>query len=317
MENIKHAEPVVEREFKTSAHLLAEFMCSEQSPTFRFPHTLLFRGEPSDKFSLIPSALRPEKQEEFYQLTEAAGLLLSNQKKPIAEGLHTLCELQMVKYFYQAANEQGLLLPSLPYKWHERLLNHWSFEGNDNEWIPKELAEIVALMQHYGFPTRMLDWSSNILTALYFAAYGAAQRLKNKATNNDDHMVVWILEKPIDSGIAFSPQDTFPIRFVTPSYANNPNLNAQKGVLTYVPSYAYSQSMDYALPLDQYLKKFYAAPNHACYEPVLTKAKIPIGNHRHTLKILSSLGVNGASLFPGYGSIRQQLYEKSYLKDLQ
>lgn len=312
MENFKGVEPVAVRDFKTSAHLLAEFMCSEQSPTFRSLHSLLFRGEPSAKFSLIPSALRPEKQNEFCRLVEAAGLIVGNGGRPMNEHLHITCELQLIKYFYKTANQKGMPLPPLPYKWHDRLQNHWLMADDDQfkEWIPVELAETVALMQHYGFPTRMLDWSTNILTALYFAAHGAAQRLKDKEADNSDYMVIWILEKPADMGIIFSPEDTFPIRFVTPSYAGNPNLNAQKGVLTYVPVSPYSQSTDYVLPLDQYLERFYAAPNHACFEPVLTKARIPINNYKHTLKILASFGIDDTALFPGYSSIMRQLDEK-------
>lgn len=312
MEDFKRVEPVTVRDFKTSAHLLTEFMCSEESPTFRSLHSLLFRGESSAKFSLIPSALRPEKQNEFRRLAEAAGLIVENGGRPLNEDEHIDCELQLIKFFYKTANQKGLPLPPLPYKWHERLQNHWLMTNDDQlkEWIPVELAETVALMQHYGFPTRMLDWSTNILTALYFAAHGAAQRLKDKEADNTDYMVIWILEKPIDTGIKLSPKDTFPIRFVTPSYAGNPNLSAQKGVLTYVPAPLYSQSMDYVLPLDQYLKQFYAAPNHACFEPVLTKARIPINNYKHTLKILSSFGIDDTALFPGYSSIMRQLDEK-------
>lgn len=316
MENKQYAEPVVVRDFKTSAHFLAEFMCSEQSETFRYPQNLIFRGEPSAKFSLIPSVLREDRQAEFCRFVTAAGFIVRDNGSAINEGLHVECEFQLLKYFYKTANQKGLSLPPLPYIWHERLLNHWNFADDDQarEWIPKELADMVALMQHYGLPTRMLDWSTNILTALYFAAHGAAQRLsKAKEADYNDYMVIWILRTPVDWGMQFRPEDTFPIRFVTPSYASNPNLNAQKGVLTYVPAPVYSQSTDYVLPLDQYLKKYYTAPNHACFEPILTKARIPINNYKHTLKILSSLGIDSAALFPGYSSIKEQLQEKSYL----
>ena len=116
MEDFKRVEPVAVRDFKTSAHLLTEFMCSEQSSTFRSLHSLLFRGEPSAKFSLIPSALRPEKQNEFCRLVEAAGLIVGNGGRPMNEHLHITCELQLIKYFYKTANQKGMPLPPLPYK---------------------------------------------------------------------------------------------------------------------------------------------------------------------------------------------------------
>jgi len=52
----------------------------------------------------------------------------------------------------------------------------------DNPW------ELYSLMQHYGFPTRLLDWSTSMLVALYFALDGEAN--KDKDGNTIDR-VVW------------------------------------------------------------------------------------------------------------------------------
>ncbi len=50
---------------------------------------------------------------------------------------------------------------------------------NKNTW------DILFLMQHHGLPTRLLDWSESLLTALYFA-------IKESSTTND--AAIWVLD---------------------------------------------------------------------------------------------------------------------------
>ena len=60
---------VEERIFETSKALLDEYLDPWYSDTFHDPYNLLFRGESSDLFQLIPSALREHKQKELYELS--------------------------------------------------------------------------------------------------------------------------------------------------------------------------------------------------------------------------------------------------------
>ena len=48
--------------------------------------------------------------------------------------------------------------------------------------------ERMFVMQHYGIPTRLLDWSENAFYALYFAVSGAAERGFTKDA------AVWVME---------------------------------------------------------------------------------------------------------------------------
>lgn len=56
-----------------------------------------------------------------------------------------------------------------------RLFNNFRLRASDNEGELRSTFEWLCLMQHYGLPTRILDWSENVLIALYFA------------TENQDH----------------------------------------------------------------------------------------------------------------------------------
>ncbi|WP_256012552.1 FRG domain-containing protein [Desertivirga xinjiangensis] len=52
---------------------------------------------------------------------------------------------------------------------------------------PYDDWDYLTLGQHFGLPTRLLDWSNNALTALWFATDTSKQR------NDSDYAVVWVL----------------------------------------------------------------------------------------------------------------------------
>ena len=278
----------------------------------------MFRGESSESFSLIPSVLRKNRKDEFYHLLTGAGTYVSESIRNVNNFLSRASEeFTLMQFFYRTANKTGHPLPPIQYEWHERLVsNEVVFLDNlTKTWIPKEIEEIVALMQHYGLPTRMLDWSENVLIALYFAAWGARERLRNQASSNDDHMVIWIFRKPYECIGGYTPYEPFPVRFVTPSYANNPNLNAQKGILTYCPLPLKYNQQDTDLPLDQIIEQYYHRPKTLLLHTVLTKVRIPITDCFRTMVILNNFGINDSMVFPEYTSIANQLRQNAKLVD--
>src|SRR5271166_5433292 len=61
-----------------------------------------------------------------------------------------------------------------------------------------------SLMQHYGAPTRLLDWSDGALIALYFAV---RDRPKDK---NQDGACIWMLDPYRLNRLSFYPPDNWP-----------------------------------------------------------------------------------------------------------
>ncbi len=68
----------------------------------------------------------------------------------------------------------------------------------DNDW------DFLACAQHFGLPTRLLDWSENPLIALWFAVANGESKSKNG--------VVWVLDVKIDDIIDNLNKDPLKIK---------------------------------------------------------------------------------------------------------
>jgi hypothetical protein len=289
----------------------------EISPFGKFDFLLqdyIFRGESSDKYKLIPSALRAENKNKIYSLC--------NISKPIEEQSEweywqQTAEFYSLKKFFNMADDRGILLPDISYLRDDILSDvPLLFEEKfEDKWIPKELIELSALAQHYGLPTRFIDWSLSHYIALYFAVSGAIKR----SNIEYDHMVLWALDY---RHIEYLKKSTvsLPIRLVKPSYNRNPNLLAQRGVLS---CWQYENELSNILPsglpinrtsLDILIKN-YVTEN--CIpkgrNAFMYKFHIPISERFTLYKFLSNLNFTADSLFPGLSGVLRRMQEDTFM----
>ncbi len=140
--------------------------------------------------------------------------------------------------------------------------------------------DYIALAQHFGLPTRLIDWSDNPLIALWFAFEEDVSKSVNRT--------VWILLGNNNDIVEYYPQ-TSPFeqkktRIFAPNYAFDRVTN-QKGWFTV---HYYSKPLKKMVPLE----------NIKSYKTRVMKIEIPNSARTEILAQLDLLGINRYSLFP-------------------
>lgn len=278
----------------------------------------VFRGESSNSYKLLPSALRLENKEKLYALS---GMKVPIDNQSEWSYCQVKAEYQCLRNFFINADNNGLKVPQvnrIRARFNERF---GSFEigfNNKEKWIPNDLHELAALAQHYGIPTRLIDWSYDSFIALYFAAVGAL-----KKSNSDDCMVLWALNTYCLE-LLQPTVNRIPLVFVKPPYSDNPNLYAQQGVLSFWETSVetmhdtfYSIRNIERTPLDKLLCIEAEKNNLTEFNKeefyLLYKFEIPIIESHKLLDALNKLKYTAARIFPGYDGITKYMTERSMI----
>jgi FRG domain len=171
-------------------------------------------------------------------------------------------------------------------------------------WPDDELFPFLAFAQHYGIPTRLLDWSQSARTAAYFAAIDALN-----CNVLDGNIVVWALSRVFIELNHLDPPEV-EVRIVRAARASNPNLHAQQGLFTLC------RRNDRLLPLEQIVSGILTGTIRTRativeYPPrklVMQKLTLPQTEAWRLLELLKYENVTGATLFPSpEGAIKRMV----------
>lgn len=292
---------------------------------------LIFRGEACATYQLYPWALRTSSRKLLNLLADPTGA------KPTDNCGDRMLDIECraVYNFYRLANYRGLPVPGID----TLVMDTIDAEEMINEVrqlgvIPKKYYELFALAQHYRVPTRFLDWSKDIHIALWFAATTAFKNFHRhmpqdctpanggvvpNAMKGKNCFKLWILNyrkiQELKNVYKTGKNNTQPLEFVIPPYANNPNLQAQKGILSYVP-----------IPFDEKKEIKNGYIGESVYNVIKDITKGDTDNYirefffkweeaPEVMNLLELHGYNSSTIFPGYSSLVDSIIQKNKIKN--
>lgn len=241
----------------------------------------VFRGQPDSDMRLIANVFRPKTRKRFQRVFEAALRTIDPGFEHKAR--MTALEVHLFLNFVRAADAQrgSTVLPGDGVELRRYLPFPSKFGACLTQWPPDICLPALALAQHHGTPTRLLDWTYDPYVACYFAASSAA-------SSKSERFAVWALDLEAAVAHPFQPPTGF-----------NANVSAQHGLfLPVTPSYQRDVAdTPYALE-DTLVSRSSNAPLFTCFT-------LPTSLAGETLRRLAHARVSAAQLYPGpYGAAR-------------
>lgn len=161
------------------------------------------------------------------------------------------------------------------------------------------------LMQHYGLPTRLLDWSESILVATYFSV--------NSKPNEPG--VLWALapfslnENQFDKRMIFEP-DGVPVQPFF-KHAFMPEAKKYLKIAAILPKEIDPRLMAQfsVFTIHGYNKPLESLPDR---EKFLMKFEIPVEFKRDLKQFLWDIGIREANIFPDLEHLAKEMYKGEY-----
>ncbi len=254
---------------------------------FRSPqYTFIYRGQSDSDWQLTPAVYRRDVIERYK--SGLAGALKDHSGQ-------TFFEFMLLQSFIYHCDLRGLPIPfdSMEFRDYfslQRIMNMNSIENS--AWPQDRVLPLMAMAQHHGVPTRLLDWTSNSMVACYFSASGAVSATRAKKG-----------KKIAVFGLTFNEHDKkLPYRYVRVPGSTSPNIPAQGGSFLLIDNYGRrGEEFTYDVCLEDKLRD----------GGKLIKVTLPIQFAGDLLLRCHQFGISAASIYPGYDGVAKAVMERN------
>lgn len=247
---------------------------------------VVYRGQADADWGLVPSAFRESS------LISARSLFGCVRATPKEQAHFEALTLQR---FLKACDLSGLPVPGYTRGLAEELERILE-QKMDYNWPNPMFDEPLAVAQHYGVPTRLLDWTRRPFVAAYFAASSALQ-LKRQPK----HIAVWAMD-------ITRKNEWAGVSIVSLPGGTAANLAAQSGLFTIQRGI---KALDFASPeleKDPEIISSAAAKNHH----IFAKITLPFAQCEKLLRRCARFGVSAPVLFPGMEGAKKYVDDWAY-----
>lgn len=279
----------------------------------------VFRGHEDSSYKLVPQVLRDNAMSTMQGLSNT----FARANGPLASAsiFSAWYEYQLIRDFYKIADSSGLYVPNsarLREKIHHDVDLHTMGLWVDGDgWIPDDMLEATGLAQHYGVPTRLLDWSYDPLVAAYFAS--------SSCQVGEGDLCVWALCQR-EVALLEVGDNEWPLSFSQPHYEGNPNLAAQKGLFTHWRSMLDNisslvgkernnsfQVLD-RRSLEEQVFEYCMGRHKGAPGNLFKKLTLPRSETLALARLLRKLNYGPARIFPGYAGVALEMKERHMLR---